>query len=166
MKNKFETNLMFKNIQGKIGNVVNYCLEQMTLHPNCKIYIGTDSQKIKSRKKREKGGKIAFFTVVATRYGKNGANFVYCKQNLGGMTPQEKLEVEMEITMAYVSKLEDNEILVDYIEFDYNEDEKWLSNQMIHRATGWARGIGYKTLVKPDELVAIKAANHLCQGVK
>lgn len=166
MKKEFNTGLIFQSVTGKKVNLVNFCLQQFEAHPNCKLYVGTDSQRKKNKKKRGGSGGIVFITVVAVRYGKNGASFVYNKQHLDRMTPEEKLRTEMNMTMAYVDELEKNEILVDFIEFDYNEEAKWLSNKMVNEATGWAKGVGYKTLIKPDELIAVKAANHLCGSKK
>ena len=48
------------------------------------------------------------------------------------------------------------------VELDYNTDEKYKSNVVISEMKGWAEGMGFIVTVKPDEQIAVKAADYLC----
>lgn len=137
-------------------DVILHTLNMISTHPTLKIHVGCDSVVC--------GNETCFYFVIAYRYGKNGASFIskkFCSANLS--TKIERLWKEVEITMEWVKFLEDNDILVDVIEFDLNSNPTEFSSSLVNAAKGWAEGIGYKVLVKPDSQIAVKAANFLCQ---
>lgn len=140
-------------------DVIDFCTKHCDAGTT--LYVGTDSA--------VKGSETVFVTVVAVRFGNakqqtaKGATFCYLKSK----TERHKdklirLSDEATYTMEIVQFLEDNYIPVDVVEFDYNSDDRWASNKVIG-VTGWATGLGYAVTVKPDEQVAVKAANHLLQ---
>lgn len=150
----------FKSVDGKTIDVVDFCREKC-VHGTT-LYVGTDSVALRDR--------TLFVTVVAVRFGSvkdktaNGASFVYLKQYV----PKHKdkllrLRDEAVVTMDIVSFLEENFIPVDVVEFDYNSNPEHDSNKVIDQI-GWAKGLGYAVTVKPDEQVAVKAADHICRS--
>lgn len=149
----------FRKLDGGLIDVVQFC--QSKCVTNTTLYVGTDSVVQRDR--------TMFVTVVAVRYGKladktaKGATFVYLKK----YTPRhkeklERLKQEADITMEMVAFLEENYIPVDVVEFDYNSDPSHASNKALSYGKGWAEGMGYNVSVKPDEQVAVKAADHFC----
>lgn len=150
---------LFRTINGQIVDVIDFCTKHCAAGTT--LYVGTDSA--------VKGSETVFVTVVAVRFGNakqqtaKGATFCYLKNR----TERHKdkllrLEDEAKYTMEIVKFIEDNYIPVDVVEFDYNSDDRWASNKVMW-ATGYATGLGYTVTVKPDEQVAVKAANHLLQ---
>lgn len=154
------TEKYFKNVSGQIVDVVDFCKQKAV--SNTTLYVGTDSVSLRDR--------TLFVTVVAVRYGtpKNrtskGVSFVYLKTYTTKHKDKlQRLRDEAVITMEIVQFLEENYIPVDIIEFDYNSDPDHVSNKVIDQI-GWAKGLGYKVTVKPDEQVAVRAADHICRG--
>jgi len=137
-------------------DIIVHTLGMISKYPTLKIYVGCDSA--------VKGNETCFYFVVAYRYGKNGASFVSKKFVVPNLsTKLDRLWKEVEITMEWVQFLEENDILVDVVEFDLNLDQTTVSSSLVNAAKGWAEGIGYTVKVKPDEQIAVKAANFLCQ---
>lgn len=137
-------------------DVILHTLNMISTHPTLKIHVGCDSVVC--------GNETCFYFVIAYRYGRNGASFIYkklCVSNLP--TKLERLKKEVAITMEWIDFLEQNDILVDIVEFDLNSNPTEFSSTLVNAAKGWAEGIGYKVLVKPDSQIAVKAANFLCQ---
>jgi len=137
-------------------DVILHTLNMISTHPTLKIHVGCDSVVC--------GNETCFYFVIAYRYGRNGASFIYkklCVLNLP--TKLERLKKEVAITMEWIDFLEQNDILVDIVEFDLNSNPTEFSSTLVNAAKGWAEGIGYKVLVKPDSQIAVKAANFLCQ---
>lgn len=149
---------IFKNIKGENINVLDHCNETLTLHPDCKIYIGTDSQ----NKRRFS----IFATVIAFRYGNKGAHFIYVKESIKPKMKNIKLRLTEEVykTMDIAQLLIDNNIPIYAVDFDFNEDNKFESNSLVSMSTGWARGLGLRAHIKPFEMIAAKAADHLVRG--
>lgn len=149
----------FKNINGQTVDIVEFCQQKCT--NNTTLYVGTDSVVTKD--------KTAFVVVVAIRFGKpqdktaKGGTFCYLIHKVPRHKDKlERLRQEADVTMEMVQYLEDNYIPVDIVEFDYNSDPSHDSNKVIDQV-GWATGLGYKITVKPDEQVAVKAADHICR---
>ena len=137
-------------------DVILHTLNMISTHPTLKIHVGCDSVVC--------GNETCFYFVISYRYGRNGASFIYkklCVSNLP--TKLERLKKEVAITMEWIDFLEQNDILVDIVEFDLNSNPTEFSSTLVNAAKGWAEGIGYKVLVKPDSQIAVKAANFLCQ---
>lgn len=146
----------FNQPNGQRVDVIVHTLNMISTHPTLKIHVGCDSVVC--------GNETCFYFVIAYRYGRNGASFIYkklCVPNLP--TKLERLKKEVAITMEWIDFLEQNDILVDIVEFDLNSNPTEFSSTLVNAAKGWAEGIGYKVLVKPDSQIAVKAANFLCQ---
>ena len=150
---------LFKNIDGKTVDILEFCKEKCV--GGTTLYVGTDSVALRD--------KTLFVTVVAVRFGTpkdktaKGASFVFLKKYV----PKHKdklarLRDEAVVTMDIVQYLEENFIPVDVVEFDYNSDPAHDSNKVIDQI-GWAKGLGYIVTVKPEEQVAVKAADHICR---
>lgn len=184
--------MQFYNYQRREVDLFQHCLEQRAkFGTNLLVFIGTDS--ISSN------GKVHYFSVVAFRYGTNGAHFIFSKSKFpvirkdnGRPDIYMKLWKETELTMEIANLLVDNKIFTKddlIIEFDFNGLVKTLSTQLISGAKGWATQLGYQTLskcnpnprdktkcefidilfndeiIRIDQQIAVKAANHLCQGI-
>lgn len=155
-----------------------HCSDQKVKHGSkLKIHIGTDSVAT--------AGSVHYFTVVAFRYGKNGAHFIYSKERVQSYRTENgkpdlftRLLRECQLTMDVAIDLTDNNIISHeqiILEFDYNNLIETVSNKLVSAAKGWAVGYGFNYLMKykdnankPEqwaEQIACKAANHLCQGI-
>jgi len=154
---------LFKTKQNKAVNSVRYSFKILKEYPGCKVYVGSDSQKVR--------GGVSFATVIAYRYGTRGCHFIYRKDHIrfkqlfpkrkGSKLIEWRLLKEVEDTMAAATWLLENNIKVDAVEFDLNEDHSHKSNAFVQHAKGWALGMGFKAITKPEEQIAVKAANHL-----
>lgn len=188
--------MIFKNYARQDVYLLQHCLEQKAKYGNdLLVFIGTDSISI--------GGFCHYFTVVAFRYGKSGAHFIYNKSRFPihrkeGGRPDifQKLWKEVELTIEIANFLtEENKIFQKeelIIEFDFNGLVKTLSTELVAAAKGYAMQKGYYQslskcncnarvfdkskiesvevfycgeIIEISEQVAVKAANHLCQGV-
>ena len=69
---------------------------------------------------------------------------------------------EVEKTMELVIYMKDVLHLMPIPEFDLNGEDGHPSNKLVSYATGWAQGMGFVPIVKPEEQIAVKAANHYC----
>ena len=152
---------LFRNIHGEtVQNEIQYTLDVLKSHPTAKVYVGSDSQK---RRKT-----IDYAVVIAYRYGTRGAHFIYSKWGIpkkgygkGDALIEKRLVEEVSTTMAVANRLAENGVNVHQVDFDLNGNPKWKSNKFVQMATGWATALGYKVAIKPDVMVACKAANHL-----
>ena len=154
----------FRTEQGKLVDILDYSVEQVSKNPHVKIYIGCDSQ--------VDGPKVKYTVCIVYRVGLRGAHYIYrdiLKERPPRSVPKEiqimaRLNDEIYITMEVVQFLLDNtSIKIEAVEFDFNEEEEHFSNKATNMATGWAKGLGLSTSIKPDELIACKAADHLCR---
>lgn len=148
----------FRTEEGDLVNVIEHCLEQIKAQSNLKIYISTDSQNY--------GGKSVFVTAIVFRYGLRGAHYIYLKQRLPRIRDVfTRLWKEGEMTIDCATMIT-NEIPVkiEALEFDYNNKKITQSTSLVSSLTGWASALGYQARVKPDEMIAAKAADHLCRN--
>jgi predicted RNase H-related nuclease YkuK (DUF458 family) len=154
---------IFKNIKGERVDEIDYSFKILKEKPFTKIYIGTDSQK--------KRKTIEYATVIVYRYGKQGAHFIYSRWNVrrkgygkGDALIERRLTEEIQATVETAQRLKEHSILVYQIDLDLNGDPKWKSNKFVQMGVGWARGLGYRVSIKPEEQVAVKAANNIVNG--
>lgn len=154
----------FKTEKGKIVDVIEYSVLQLSKEPNTHIHIATDSQ--------VHGPKITYVISIVYRFGLKGAHCIHKRikeDRPPKSVPQteqvlERLTNEVYKTMELAQYISDNSSIKIYaVEFDFNEEEIHLSNKLIAMATGWAKGLGYNVRVKPEELLACKYADHLCR---
>lgn len=154
----------FKTEDGKIVDIIKYSTEVLSKYPNAKIHIGSDSQVF--------GPVIYFTSCIVFRYGTNGAHCIY-KQIKKDRPPrsmdmnsqvQQRLLDEVYLTMELVSLITENTSLkIEAVEFDFNDEEMFISNKLINLATGWVKGLNLTPLTKSDYLLACKYADHKCK---
>lgn len=147
----------FRTEQGDLVNCIDHCLQEVKKHPDLRIYIGTDSQNY--------GANTVYVTAIVFRYGTRGAHYIYNKTKVPRISDIfSRLFKEGEMSMECASFIQSNSpIKVHAIEFDYNNKKITKSTNLVSTMRGWAESEGYKALVKPDELLASKAADHLCR---
>lgn len=145
----------FKTEEGQRLDVVDHCIEQIKALQNLKLYISTDSQNM--------GPRTIYSTAIVFRYGTKGAHFISktitvprIKDNFSRLFKEAELTIE-------AADLIGKEIPIKFeaLEFDYNDRLKTESTKVIQAATGWATSLGYNTVVKPGEMIAAKAADHV-----
>ena len=84
-------------------------------------------------------------------------------------TVKNKLRHEVELTVEcyYWLKTKLPNIKICAVEADINEDKRFKSNEYFSEGRGWLEGLvsgeGVLVLTKPQEQVAVKAANQLLQ---
>ncbi|MCO6501384.1 MAG: hypothetical protein J5I47_13560 [Vicingus serpentipes] len=155
-----EMRRLFKNIHGESIDEIKHTLDVLKANPGTKVYVGTDSQK--------KRKSIEYAVVIAYRYGHRGCHFIYSKWNVsrkgygrGDDLIIKRLTEEIQTSIEVAERLKEGSISVYQIDLDLNGNPKWKSNKLVQMGVGWARGLGYNVAIKPEELVAVKAANQL-----
>lgn len=147
----------FRTIEGKLVDVIDYSLAFVKEHPDTKIHIATDSQ--------DQGKFTSYATVVVYRYNLRGAHFLFNKIKFDKIQDDfTRLFKEAELSLQLANWISVNSPLkVEAIELDYNGEKKTMSSRIIPAARGWCESLGYKVRVKPDEMMAAKAADHICR---
>lgn len=150
----------FVNNKGEQVDIVPYILKVLVENPGATIYVGSDSQKKKKT--------IDYATVIAIRYGFRGAHVIHNRWSVkrkgygrGDALIEKRLTVEIAATMEIADYLRRNSISIYQIDLDLNGDPKWKSNKFVQMGVGWASGLGFKVAIKPEEVCAAKAANHI-----
>jgi len=148
----------FRSESGDLVNIIDHCLEQIRTYPNLQVYIATDSQNY--------GSKSVYVTAVVFSYGLRGAHYVYKKERIPRINNIfNRLFKEAEFTIE-AAELITSEIpvAIEALEFDFNNKKVTKSTNLVASTVGWAQSLGYKARVKPDEMIAAKAADHLCRA--
>lgn len=153
----------FRTESGKKVDIIDYAVEQLKIDPNVKIHIGCDSQVY--------GSYIYYAVAIVFRKIGKGGHYIFKKikkerppKSVDKLEQvQLRLTEEVFMTMELVQFFQENSSLkIEAVEFDFNEDEIHLSNKLTNMAVGWAKGLGFKAMIKPEDLVACKAAHHIC----
>lgn len=124
-----------------------------------KIYVGCDSQ--------NSGGRTVYVTTICFRVGTRGTHVIYHKEKVPEISEEYtylRLQDEYQRTLAVANMLEENGISVYQVDLDYNSDKKERSSGVAEEGRGVAKGLGYRVGIKPGELVAARAADHLANG--
>lgn len=147
----------FRTKEGVRINIIDHTLEQLNKYPNLKVRIGTDAQ--------DKGRQTVFSTVIAYRYGNNGAHFVYYRERVPVVNDIfTRLFQEGERTIkAGKMLIEELSVDIEALEFDYSDISKTKSTPIINAVKGWAIGEGFKPCFKSDGQYATKAADQVCR---
>jgi predicted RNase H-related nuclease YkuK (DUF458 family) len=149
---------IFRKIDGtKITDVVRYTLDMMSQHPELKIHVGTDSQNVEDT--------TVYVSVIAYHIGNNGVHYIYYKEKvprINDMWTRLWKEAEKTIEIAQWFTQKANSIKLE-LDLDYNDDKFAGSNQLVPATKGWAESLGYKTHIKPEVCVAIRAADYHCR---
>lgn len=156
----------FKKMNNDNVDIVEYILDMKRKYPEVTVHLGTDSQDHSS------GAKFAI--VVAFRYGTyrtqngKGVHFVFQRSEFKRFkNEQVRLKKEIEITMGMLEFLLENNISIDGVEFDFNNRIKTKSSILVQESTGWALYMrerynqSFVIKTKPDELIAVRAADSL-----
>lgn len=136
-------------------DVLNHCVEKIKANKNVKIFIGTDSQN-SARKTR-------YITVIVFRSEIRGASFIFKEVHVEKIRDRfTRLFKECELSLEVAEWLKENSsIHIEAIELDYNGKKKTESTNVIKPARGWVESLGYRAMVKPETLIAVRAADHL-----
>lgn len=146
---------MVNHTQVDLGVYVPAFLEA---HPECTLYVGTDSQ--------NHGRQTVYVTAVLMRFPGMGAHVVYRKERVMRISDLwTKLWGETERSVEVACFLRDNcRLDVARIDLDFNSDPEFSSHRLLSASSGYAHSLGFKTAAKPELLMAAWAANVLCQG--
>lgn len=147
----------FQTEEGKLINLTEHIIEQLNDYPDVKIYIATDSQNY--------GAKSVYAIAVVFRYGQRGAHYVYRKERIPRIRDTfSRLWKEAEYTVETALLIQaEVSVKIEALEFDYNNKKLTKSTNLIPAITGWVKSLGFNPLVKPDEMIAAKAADHVCR---
>jgi len=142
---------VFRTIKGDVVDVVKHTLDVLKKHPNVSIRIGTDSQNM--------GSVTSYSTVIAYRFGTRGVHYIASKKRVPRINDWKEAEDSVEVAEWLTEKINTKVV----IDMDYNDDNAHNSHKLISAAKGWANSLGYTVYVKPDELIATRAADHYCR---
>lgn len=146
----------FKRNNGEIiEDLVAYVAEWLETHPNSELYIGCDSQDI--------GKKIKYAVSVCLYEIGKGGHYV---TSVSYITKQTSFEHKL--WNEVVKSVEAAELLKDLgvrivIHVDYNSNPKEKSNQLYEAGLGYAIGLGYEAVGKPDAWAATHVADKHCR---
>lgn len=144
----------FKTEQGELVNIVEHTLDQIQKWPNLVIRIGTDSQNY--------SGITRYVTTIVYRYGHRGAHYIYFKEQVPRIRNEWARLYEEGIRTIAAAELLQEEIpvAIEALEFDYNDNKKTLSSQLVQTFKNWG---GFNAAFKSGEMLACKAADHICR---
>ena len=124
---------------------------------NAVIHIGCDSA--------VHGKYIVYVVAVAIRYPTRGAHVIFRKIKLERSQIKsnwERLFKETEFSLDVANYLKEQSVIIKAVELDYNQDDAWFSYKLISACEGWCKSLGYNVLTKPDEMIAVRAADKIC----
>jgi|TARA_B100000530_G_scaffold161970_1_gene102005 predicted RNase H-related nuclease YkuK (DUF458 family) len=148
--------LVFKDIKGNRIDPLSHTTSLLKIHPELKIYIGSDSQNL--------GKKTIYCTVIAYRFGNKGVHYIFNKKSHLLITDiWNRLWHEAELSLDTAVWLNQKLKVKIEIDMDYNNDETHKSFKLISAAKGWANSLGYKVNIKPQIQVATRAADYNCK---
>lgn len=148
----------FKTLElGEKVELVDYVIQKLVENKHIKIYIGTDSQNY--------GGFTHYATCVVLRYNQRGGHVLYNKVKVPRIRDHwTRLWKECELSVEAANWLSDNSsIKVEFLELDYNTVKITESHKLVSATRGWVESLGYKCRLKPDEMIACKAADFICR---
>lgn len=145
-----------------IRSLIDY-VHDVISQTKAKVYIGTDSA--------VKGEYVQYAVVIALRYENKGAHVLYRKIKIprSEFKPSKgdafnfiRLQKETEFSVELANFLADSGVNIEAIELDYNQDRTLFSHKLISSCEGWVKGLGYKSITKPEEMIAVNAADKIC----
>lgn len=139
-------------------DLLEYVVDKMKENPHIKVYVGTDSQNY--------GGYSHYATAVVLRYNQRGGHVLYKKEKLPRIRDHfSRLWKEAEYSIEVAEWLRENSaVSVEAIELDYNTLKPTESHKLASATKGWCESLGYRVKIKPDEMIAAKAADHICRN--
>jgi predicted RNase H-related nuclease YkuK (DUF458 family) len=133
-----------------------YLKDYLDRYPDCEVHVGSDSQNYRAH--------TVYATTIVLRHPGKGAHVLYTKSRVPIIRDIfNKLWGELERSISLAEYIQ-NELLIEVrqIDLDYNDDEKYPSNKVLHAASGYVQSLGYTVKAKPELLMAVWAANVLC----
>lgn len=129
----------------------------MAAHPECALYVGSDSQNL--------GRQTVYVTAVVMRFPGMGAHVVYRKERVARISDMwTKLWGETERSVEVACFLRDTcKLNVERIDLDFNSDPDFSSHKLLSASSGYIQSLGFKSAAKPELLMAAWAANVMCQ---
>lgn len=153
----------FKNLSTRelVPNISDYYNEILTKHPFIDVYVSTDSQ---ARYDRLVYATVIGFHMFDQTYKGKGASVLYSRytlpRNLYGKAARydyAKLYSETAYSLDVAKYLESLGIKVQYIELDYNMDEKYFSNKVLLDAINEVKANGFDFTCKPNAMLTYAA---------
>jgi len=138
------------------GGLIDY-VKSVVSNKDATVYVGTDSA--------VKGKYVHYAVVVALRYKQKGAHVVYRRIKLPRKVIRnnyDRLFKETEFSVELANYLRESGVYIEAVELDYNQDETRFSSRLINVCEGWCKGLEYKTITKPDAMIAARAADKIC----
>ena len=138
-------------------DIIEYIAEKLAENPYTKVYIGCDSQNY--------GGFTNYSTVIVLRYNKKGGHVLYQSDKVERIRDHwSRLwgETERSLNIAKFIK-ENTSINIEAIELDFNNQKKTESTKLVAASKGYINSFGFNVKVKPEELIAVKAADFCCR---
>lgn len=144
----------FRTEEGERVNIVEHTLQQIEKWPNLTIRIGTDSQNY--------SGITRYVTAIVYRYGHRGAHYIFFKEEVPRIRSEWNRLYDEGIRTVQAAELITSEIpiAVEALEFDYNDNKKTLSSQLVQVFKNWG---DFKAAFKSGDMLACKAADHICR---
>lgn len=141
----------------QVNDLKAYIREQISLHDDVKIYVGSDSHNSQYETK--------LATVIVIHYGNNGAHVLYTKQIFPKIRDRfTRLWTEVTASVEAARFLTDEcDIQVSYVDLDLNEDPKYKSNSVLRAALGFTESQGFKARWKPHSPLSISIADSICR---
>lgn len=144
----------FRKEDGTIVNLTEHILEQVDMHKNLTIRIGTDSQDYRVTK---------YATVVVFRYGLRGAHYIFHYDERARHKTEYLRLYEEGVRTIETAELICREIpiSIEGLEFDFADVKKTLSSKLVQDFKGWTKGINQNPVFKSGQMIATKAADHI-----
>jgi predicted RNase H-related nuclease YkuK (DUF458 family) len=134
-----------------------YVKTYLEQNPDMKIYIGTDSQNLKTE--------TVYAQVVVLHNPRRGGHVLYAKSTYPKILNRfDRLWREVELSIELAEQFRNYGLqLPAYIDLDLNPDPKYQSNQVLRAALGYVESMGYTARIKPYALAASYVADSLCK---
>lgn len=138
-------------------DILTYVIDKLKENPHLRIYVGTDSQSY--------GGFTHYAVVVVLRYNQRGGHVLFQRIKVPRIRDHwSRLWKECELSLDVAEWLnKSSPIKIEAIELDYNTKKITESTKLVSATKGWVESLGYKARLKPDEMIACKAADHICR---
>lgn len=149
--------MYFRTVEGQLVHIQEHTMEQLKKYPNLKITIGTDSQNY--------GNVTRFVTVIAYRYSIRGAHYIFLKEDCPRISVDylRLYEEGTRTIQAFEMLTGEIPISVEGLEFDYSDTKRTISNKLVSDFKGWVSGLGERAIFKSGEMIATRAADHVCR---
>lgn len=142
----------------EVVDVLEYITKKVAENKFLKIYVGTDSQNY--------GAFTHYGIAIVLRNETRGGHVLYRKEKLPRIRDHfTRLWKEAEYSLEVAQWLRDNSAInVDIIELDYAGVKVTKSTNLVAATSGWITSQGFKVKVKPNDMIACKAADHICRN--